>query len=69
MEEKSDIAKFHDDLKKLCRRGWKAHARNTGKPFVKPIEPGIVKGKLARKAAKKQRQAALKAAQVRNEQG
>jgi hypothetical protein len=67
-DDRNDFQKFHDSMRSTCKRGFVFY--RGAKPYVKPIAPGEVKGKLPRKAAKRQRMAALRAArEVSIEQG
>jgi hypothetical protein len=61
--EVPDFRTFHDEMRMLRRRGW----RRTDLPttgYVRPKAEGEVKGKAARKAAKRERVKAMKAAQA-----
>lgn len=60
--ESKDFREFHDDIRKLRRRGW-IRSRG-GTPYVRPTTGTEIKGKLAIKAAKRERVKAMKAAQV-----
>lgn len=60
--EVPDFQGFHDEMRTLNRRGFRlTNLPETG--YVRPKAPGEIKGKKARRAAKRERARALKAAQ------
>ncbi|MEO8650607.1 MAG: hypothetical protein ABI539_15700 [Acidobacteriota bacterium] len=63
-EREPSFREFHKSFRPLRHRVWIDPRRNTGKPYRRPQVEGKPKGKLAQKAAKRQRVRELKAAQA-----
>lgn len=61
--DKNDFRKFHDEMRRFKRRAFVNPNRNNGKPYVRPVVGTEIKGKQAKRAAKRARVAAMKAQQ------